>query len=235
MTVGPAAAPARRASTTGSGPRLRARTVVGALVLALAGGGCAPGAGAPDATGGPDGARPSETASSPVEERTVAPSRARRVGAVRPEAPETVRLPGVTTPLAVKAVDTRPDGLLDVPPDVDLLGWWEGGSRVGDPFGSVLLAGHVDSETQGLGPSAALLSAEPGERVSVRSASRTTSYRVVSRRLVPLDDLASYPGVVSSRGPARLTLVTCAPPFVEARGGYQNLAVVTAYPVTGSS
>ena len=31
----------------------------------------------------------------------------------------------------------------------------------------------------------------------------------------------------------RVTLVTCAPPYDRARGGYQNLAVVTATPVQG--
>ena len=32
-------------------------------------------------------------------------------------------------------------------------------------------------------------------------------------------------------GAARLTLVTCAPPYDASRGGYQNLAVVTAVPL----
>ena len=151
------------------------------------------------------------------------------MGSVEPQAPQAVRLPG-TALLPVAAVGTREDGLLDVPADVDRLGWWEGGAKVGDPFGSVLLAGHVDSATEGLGPSSVLLSVERGEEVEVRTASRTSTYRIRSRRLVPLDDLASYPGVLSASGPARLTLVTCAPPFLPDDGGYQNLAVVTARP-----
>jgi len=106
---------------------------------------------------------------------------------------------------------------------------------VGDPFGSVLLAGHVDSKEEGLGPSAELLTAERGDPVLVRTKDRTASYDVVSREMVPLDDLEAYPRVLSLRGPGRLTLVTCAPPFVPADGGYQNLAVVTARPSGGAA
>ncbi len=186
----------------------------------------------PDASGGPTSAEPSPDPE--VEVREVEANAAERVGSVVPAEPRQVRLPG-TRFLDVVAVGTRSNGILDVPDDVDLLGWWEGGSRVGDPFGSVLVAGHVDSETEGLGPSAVLLTSARGDRVTVRAGGRTTRYDVVSRDLVPLDDLASYPRVLSSAGPGRLTLVTCAPPFVRARGGYQNLAVVTARPAPGGS
>ena len=221
-------------------PRARAAAVhrVATAVVGVAAllAGCGTSAG-PDAAGGrtspaPEASQASSTPVEPTQDRTLAPSQARRVGSVEPEAPTAVRLPG-TAFLPVSAVGTRADGLLDVPPDVDRLGWWEGGARVGDPFGSVLLAGHVDSVTEGLGPSAELLTVERGERITLRTASRTTTWAVRSRRLVPLDDLASYPGVLSSSGPARLTLVTCAPPFLPDAGGYQNLAVVTARPVAG--
>ena len=50
---------------------------------------------------------------------------------------------------------------------------------------------------------------------------------------------AGAPGLAGPRdlalrrlGERRLTLVTCAPPYVASRGGYQNLAVVTAVPVS---
>lgn len=39
-------------------------------------------------------------------------------------------------------------------------------------------------------------------------------------------------GPASQRSDLRLVLVTCAGPFVPARGGYQNLAVVTARPIS---
>src|SRR6478736_8308667 len=64
---------------------------------------------------------------------------ARRTGSVRPEPPRSVRLPSGVI-VRVRAVSTRPDGLLGVPGDITRAGWWRGGSAVGDPLGSTLVA-----------------------------------------------------------------------------------------------
>lgn len=155
---------------------------------------------------------------------------ARRVGAVRPERPLTSRLPSGKV-VRVRPVAIHPDGSLAVPTDIRVAGWWRGGSRLGDPFGSLLLAAHVDSFTQGLGPYAELLSLRPGDRVVLRSAYLHESFAVSALRLVPQGSLRGEPWIFSARGPLRLTLVTCAGPYEPAHGGYQNLAVITARPV----
>jgi hypothetical protein len=150
-----------------------------------------------------------------------------RTGAVSPEAPRGVRLPsGLLVP--VRPVSTTADGVLDVPGDIEVAGWWRGGSRVGDPFGSVLVAAHVDSLTQGLGPFADLLSVRPGQSLELTTAHLSQEYVVSELRLVDKGPLSEHAWVYSARGPHRLTLVTCAGPFDAARGGYQQLAVVTA-------
>ena len=56
------------------------------------------------------------------------------------------------------------DGELKVPENVRHLGWWDGSAFAGDPFGSTVIAGHVDSRTQGLGFFARLLRADVGDR-----------------------------------------------------------------------
>ncbi|GAA1920423.1 hypothetical protein GCM10009797_12570 [Nocardioides hwasunensis] len=131
----------------------------------------------------------------------------------------------------ISTVGTTPAGLLAVPEDIDVAGWWRGGSRLGDPFGSILVAAHVDSRTQGLGPFAELLSVEPGTRVRVESDRLRQTFEVESRRLVPQGTLVDDSWIFDASGDLRLTLVTCAPPYDSARGGYQNLAVVTALPL----
>jgi hypothetical protein len=179
---------------------------------------------------GTDGRSGSEPPVTTPPDVTVVPSPARRTGAVRPERPRGIRLPsGIGVP--VRPAETRPDGLLDVPADIRAAGWWKGGSRLGDPFGSVLLAGHVDSVTQGLGPYAELLSLRGGERVRVRSRHLEQWYVVRSLSLVPQGRLRRGSPIYSVSGRHRLTLVTCAPPYDRARGGYQRLAIVTARPV----
>jgi hypothetical protein len=156
---------------------------------------------------------------------------ARRVGPSDAEPPTRVRLPSGRV-LRVVPVSAASDGVLDIPDDVAVAGWWRGGARLGDPFGSTLVAAHVDSTTQGLGPFVELLSVRPGARVVVRSASLRQVFRVRSLRLVPRISLDQHPGVSSARGLRRLTLVTCAGPYDRDRGGYQNLAVVVALPMS---
>lgn len=174
--------------------------------------------------------RPGASTLTPGPTREVTTVPARRVGSVRAEAPTSARLPGgVVVP--VRAVDTGSDGLLAVPDDIRVAGWWRGGSRLGDAFGSTLLAAHVDSTTQGLGPYVALLGVRPGQRIRLTSATLRQTFAVDALRLVPQGTLPRHPWVYAVSGRRRLTLVTCAPPYDKARGGYQNLAIVTARPV----
>jgi hypothetical protein len=212
----------------------RAAAVVAAGVLvtlvasvasvALAGGALPRGPAAGSATEAP---HPSSVSQAPL---AVPATAARWAGAVRPEDPAAVRLPAGTV-VPVVPVTSRADGSLAVPDDIRQAGWWRGGARIGDPFGSTLLAGHVDSSTQGLGPFAELLSVRPGAVVVITTRHLTQRFRVTSLRLVPQGTLPQQRWVYAVAGARRLTLVTCAPPYVGADGGYQNLAVVTARPL----
>ena len=158
--------------------------------------------------------------------------RARRADSVPvAQTPRTLSLPSGRTVVVVPA-GTTDTGLLDVPADVDIAGWWRGGARLGDPFGSILVAAHVDSRSQGLGPFAELLTVARGSRVLLESAGLRQSFVIRSRRLVPQGSLADDSWIFAATGDARLTLVTCAPPYDASRGGYQNLAVVTAVPAS---
>jgi hypothetical protein len=157
---------------------------------------------------------------------------ARRTGAVRPERPSASRLPDGTV-VPIRPAGIAADGSLAVPDDVRVAGWWRGGSRLGDPFGVTLLAAHVDSTTQGLGPYAGLLSVRAGQRIVVGSARLSQTFAVVSLRLMPRRALPQHRRLFTARGDRLLVLVTCAGPYDARRGGYQNLAVVTATPVSG--
>lgn len=191
--------------------------VAGLLLLLI---GCAAG-GAGEGHRGDPSARP--------EARSVDTGAARRAGPPDPERPVSVRLPSGTR-VPVSAAGVGNGGVLGVPEDVDRAGWWRGGARLGDPFGATLIAGHVDSSDQGLGAFAELLSVRVGQQVRVRSKHLEQVFTIRSRRLVPGRGLRDVPQVFSVRGERRLTLVTCAPPYEPSRGGYQNLAVVTATP-----
>ena len=205
--------------------------LVGGLVAALVWSMGGPGDSrpTPDIASDPQSAEqttPTESAE-PTEPAEPAVSAVRAASAVQPERPEMARLPsGALIP--IRAVSTLADGRLDVPDDIRTAGWWRGGSRLGDPFGSTLLAAHIDSTAQGLGPYVELLSVRPEQRIVVTSATLEQSFEVRSLRLLPQGSLDGERWLFSPRGERRLTLVTCAPPYDASRGGYQNLAVVTA-------
>ena len=169
--------------------------------------------------------------SSPSPLATAGPATPAQRKGTTPEAPREIRLSSGEE-LPVRSVSTRPDGLLDVPDDVRTAGWWRGGSRLGDPFGATLIAAHIDSQTQGLGPYVELLRAERDDEIRVRSAHLVQHFRVTSLRLVPRSSLTGETGIFSASGARRLVMVTCAGPFDPDRGGYQNLAIVTARPTS---
>lgn len=203
--------------------RRRVRGIAPVLLLAL---GLAAGCGTTP-SGGTTTASSGSTADDTVAPRAVEATPARRAGAQRPEVPQQLLLPaGDAVQLA--AVDTRSDGLLEVPDDVRRAGWWRGGARVGDPFGVTLLAGHVDSATQGLGAFATLLEVEAGDHFVLSSATLQQTFVATSRELVEQGPLTGRTDLTDPAGERRIVLVTCAPPYDASRGGYQRLAVVTA-------
>lgn len=184
--------------------------------------------------GGDQGAAPPAEASStavPEGDRALDAQPARQAGPPEAERPVSVRLPSGTQ-VTVRPAGTRGRGLLDVPDDISEAGWWRSGARLGDPFGSTLIAGHVDAVDQGLGAFAELLDVREGQQVRVRSHGLEQTFTIRTRRLVPRAGLRQAADIYSVRGPRRLTLVTCAPPYLRDRGGYQNLAVVTAVPAS---
>jgi hypothetical protein len=146
------------------------------------------------------------------------------------QTPHTVTLPSGTS-VPVEVASTSPAGLLEVPDDITAAGWWDGGARLGDAYGAMVLASHVDSTRQGIGPFAELLGVSSGDRVTVTSSGLTQRFGVATVDLVPKAELETSDAIFSTHGATRLVLITCAGPFDQDRGGYQDLAVVTAAPV----
>ena len=112
--------------------------------------------------------------------------------------PERLTLPGHATAAVLPAVTV--DGVLRVPEDVAHVGWWDGSARVGEPFGSTVIAGHVDSATEGIGFFARLLRIKVGDTITLRADSHQLKYRVTSVRTVAKKALATeQPGVQADR------------------------------------
>jgi len=217
----------RTESTAGASTTSRAAVrgvLLAALTVLVAGGGCAADPARP-AAGDAPGAATEQVPTVRVEagRADAAPSE------TRDARPTMVRLPsGAEVPIRVAA--TGRGGLLRVPDDIRAAGWWDGGARIGAAYGAVVVAGHVDSERQGLGPFAELLGVGRGDRIDVRAQGLRQSFAVSAVDLVPKITLDTRDRTFAGSGPLRLVLITCAGEYDPRRGGYQDLAVVTARP-----
>lgn len=150
-----------------------------------------------------------------------------------PAAPAPVRLAvpalGVDAPL--DPVGVAADGQMELPADVDRVGWYRFGAVPGGP-GSAVLAGHVDDVEQGLGALAPLREAAPGDEVLVTDATgAVTRWRVVARELITKQELP-LERLFARDGAPRLVVVTCGGPYLPEYRSYRDNVVVVAEPVT---
>lgn len=146
--------------------------------------------------------------------------------------PRSIRLPSGRT-MPVEIASTGRDAKLNVPADIDRAGWWNGSSRIGDPYGTIVVAAHVDSVRAGIGPFAELLGARSGQRIRLAGADRSQTFEIDSVRVQPRTSLSASSPVFSGFGDLRLVLVTCSGPFDARQGGYRDNLIVEATPVGG--
>jgi hypothetical protein len=140
----------------------------------------------------------------------------------------TVGSVNISAPVLPVGIDVN-QGVLGVSPDIHHTGWWADGATPGDKAGSVLIAGHVDSATQGAGAFFNLKNATAGETVTVTTAGgRTLTYKVSTVKSYPKSKLPT--DVWSKKGRARLVLVTCGGRFDQQTKHYVDNIVLTAYP-----
>lgn len=202
-------------------PGLR-RSMVGVLCLLALLSGCAA-----EASPGASTSR----GDSPSAQSSVAPARQGRPAESQriQFIPEHLTLPGHASAEVLPA--TTVDGLLRVPENVRHVGWWDGSARAGEPFGSTVIAGHVDSDTGGIGFFVRLRRIQVGDTVTLRADSHRIKYRVTSVRKVARKALATHTQAFRQTGPHRLVLITCTGNFHRNRGGYDSNLVVIAKPL----
>jgi len=202
-------------------PGLR-RWIVATLCMLTCCWACAAQATPTTSTSGSDA--PSDLSSVP-QARQGRPGHSQRIQFI----PEHLTLPGNASAAVLPAATV--DGVLKVPENVRHVGWWDGSARAGEVFGSTVIAGHVDSDTDGIGFFARLLRIKVGDMVTLDGDSHRLEYRVTSVRKVARKALATQSQAFELTGPHRLVLITCTGNFHRDRGGYDSNLVVVAKPL----
>jgi hypothetical protein len=144
-------------------------------------------------------------------------------------APARLAIPAMSLNARVEPVgiDAR-TGDFAVPPSVDRVGWYRYGPGLEATAGSIVIAGHVDSATQGKGAFFGLRDLDEDDPVTVWDArGGSAAFRVVAveqyrKTRIPLDRYFARDGA------PRLTLITCGGPFDKATRHYRDNIVVTA-------
>jgi hypothetical protein len=142
-----------------------------------------------------------------------------------------LRVPTLQVDAAVEDVGVSA-GQLQIPADPHVLGRWSGGAQPGEPYGSVVVAGHVDDRLE-TGALFQLRTLHPGDPiVAVGADGRTRTYQVAAVREVPKAQLVTMLEPFRQDVTARLVLVTCGGAFDTARRSYADNIVVFAVPTS---
>ncbi|HEX6231894.1 MAG TPA: sortase [Jiangellaceae bacterium] len=146
-----------------------------------------------------------------------------------PDAPVSIELSAVNVSAEVVPVGIADDGQMELPPHPDVIGWYRFGPTTGSGAGSIVMAGHVDSRTYGLGQFVRLHESQVGDEVLVRTESGLgLRYTVVDVLSMPKAELP-LADVFSREGDERLLLITCGGEF-DRQQGYADNIIVTAVP-----
>ena len=132
--------------------------------------------------------------------------------------------------LPVTPVGVADDGMMELPSTAYAVGWYEYGARPADRAGTTVLAGHVDTKAEGLGPLAALRGVDEGSEIVVAAIDgksrryQVTDVKEIRKSRVPLDQ------VFARDGEETLVVITCGGPYSRSTG-YRDNVIVTATPL----
>ncbi len=146
-----------------------------------------------------------------------------------PARPTQLRIDAIDVDAPLDPVGLEDDGAMELPDDVSRVGWYELGVAPGEA-GSAVLAGHVDSRSQGEGALFELRKVEPGEIVTLSGEDGTeqrwevTARTTHDRHSLPIDELFRW------EGPPQLKIITCGGAFDAETGSYEENVVIHAIP-----
>ncbi len=176
---------------------------------------------------------PTSTAEQTTPARPQVGSRSAALGDVRlPVPPTRLQIESLGIDVTVQPVGVQADGQMEIPPRVEVAGWYKYGSDPASTAGTTVIAAHVDSSVYGIGPFAGLRNASVGATVTVATADGSTrSYVVLSIERIAKPQLP-LAQIFDRGGAPRLILVTCGGQFDYGTGHYVDNVVVTAVPAT---
>ena len=146
-------------------------------------------------------------------------------------APVRIQIPSVAIDLQITPVGVQDDGLMQIPENIRVAGWYRFGPSPASETGSTVITAHVDDFEQGLGPFA-YLKEMPADAEIVVTTDDGVDHRYalesvqnIEKKQLPLDQ------VFDRGGAPRIVLITCGGQFDENVLNYSDNVIAIANPL----
>ena len=140
-------------------------------------------------------------------------------------APVGLTIPAIDIDSEVVPVGTD-DGVMQVPPEPWVVGWWSDGVGPGVGRGTVVLDAHLDSRKYGKGPFTRAKDLEAGAPAAVTDDAGGTHDYVITEVVTYEKAELPYEELFAQHGPERVVLVTCGGSYRTGSGWDSNVVVV---------
>ncbi len=146
--------------------------------------------------------------------------------------PTTVVLGDLNIDMSIEPHGLESNGDMSLPVSPFVAGWYEFGSAPDSRRGAIVLAAHVDSLAEGVGPFSRLKDAREGMTVEVED-DEGELHRYVVETVERIEkDEVDFDAVFTDQGETHLVLITCGGVWDRDRSSYTDNYIVTARPVT---
>lgn len=176
---------------------------------------------------------PSPSPSVVVPDIPISDGSLKSLAAVTVVQPVRIVLPELSIDMTVEAEGLDQNGAMALPDNASTAGWYQFGPGMNSDMGATVIAAHIDSRHDGIGPFSRLKDAAMGSTITVAGSDGTSlEYTVTEMRSVGKID-APMAEVFDRSGPPRLVLVTCGGTFDSRTGHYLDNILLTATPRAG--
>ena len=141
--------------------------------------------------------------------------------------PDRITIPAIGLDMAVTALGLAPDGSMALNDRADTAAWYKYGAAPGERDGAALIAAHVSSLVDGVGPFSLLPNLHEGDTVTVTMSDGSEEPFTVVKRERISKHTVDY-DAITSESPGMLILVTCGGEWDPKNRHYDDNVIVWA-------
>lgn len=141
--------------------------------------------------------------------------------------PERITIPAIDADMPITALGLAPDGSMALVERADTATWYKYGAAPGERRGAALIAAHVASPIDGVGPFSRLPELRGGDVVTVTMSDGSTQPFVVVKRQQISKQTVDY-AAVTADSEGMLVMVTCGGDWDARNSHYEDNVIVWA-------